>query len=167
MENNLSPEEPSKAKSDGLHLERWILIPLIAITAFIVIDKLLERYNSARNRERADNRAFADSVNKLLGNTTFTPEELKLAEKFETDTLPTILKTGLIKQFRRNEEMTFVMVDGTKWARQDYTMKADLIFEIVITNKVRGYASALQVLDYQTGKLYANIRPPSTVEMYD
>src|SRR5574337_832239 len=130
MENNPSPEEPSKAKSNGLHLGRWILIPLIAITAFIVVDKLLEQYNSTRNREQADNRAFADSVNKLLGNTTFTSEELKLAERFETDTLPTVLKTGLVKQFRRNEEMTLVMVDGTKWVRQDHTRKANLIFEI-------------------------------------
>ncbi|MBI3578903.1 MAG: hypothetical protein HY089_05760, partial [Ignavibacteriales bacterium] len=146
---------------------RWILIPLLTITAFIIIDKVLEGYNSGRNHEQTENHAFADSVNKLLGSTTFTPEELKLAEKFETDTLPTILKTGLVKQFKRNEGMTFVMVDGTKWIRQEHATKADLIFEIVITNKVRGYASALQVLDYKTGKLYANIRPPSTVEMHD
>lgn len=167
MENNPSPEPPSKVKSGRVHLDRWILIPLIAIAVFIVVDRVLEQYHSVRNRGQSDNRAFADSVNKLLGSATFTTDELKLAEKFETDTLPTALKTGLVKQFKRNDEMTFVLVDGTKWVRQEYTMKVDLIFEIVITNKVRGYASALQVRDFETGKLYANIRPPATVEMYD
>lgn len=167
METDPSPEPPSNAKPVGLHLERWVLIPLLAIAAFIIVDKVLEQYHSARNRGLADNRAFADSVNKLLGSAMFTAQELKLAEKFETDTLPTILKTGLVKQFKRNDDMTFVLVDGTKWVRQEYTTKAELIFEIVITNKVRGYASALQVRDFETGKLYANICPPAIVEMYD
>lgn len=150
--------------SKSLKLNPWFLGILLSATVFIVADLFLESYFPRGDRRHDEQ---GKTIDTLFKESAFGAEQLKLARKFETDTLPRLLKAGIIKQFKRSNQMTLVFVDEQRWKNQPHEAKVDVLSELLASNLVNGYSSWTDVRDFETGKLLAGISFSGSVELYE
>lgn len=71
------------------------------------------------------------------------------------DTLPGLIQQGLIKKYKRCELGTLIYVAGTIWKKRSKFFKESLLAEILVYNKVNGYALETRVVDHSSLRLYA------------
>jgi hypothetical protein len=97
----------------------------------------------------------------------FTKDEYRIANHFITDTLPGLLRHGLIKRYTRTESGTMIAVAGHIWEKRSAFFKQSLMAEVLTYEKVNGYALLAQVKDSVSGNLYAQISPEGKIDFYE
>ena len=97
----------------------------------------------------------------------FSSDEKRIAHHFETDTLPGLIRKGLIKKYSRNESGTRIMVAGRVWKQRSAFFKQCLLKELLVYDKVNRYQPRAQIVDSISGLLYAEISPEAEIEFYD
>lgn len=95
------------------------------------------------------------------------PEQERIARHFAEDTLPGLIKMGLIKKYRREPSGMLIAVDGKTWKRRSLYFKQCLLQEVAAYNTFHGYEIQTKVIDSTSGILYAQISPPAKIDYFD
>jgi hypothetical protein len=96
-----------------------------------------------------------------------TKEEHRIAEHFTADTLPGLIKLGLVKKYERRGTGTLLLVDGKIWKKRSRFFKESLLAEMAVYNRVKGFAAESVILDDRSHQLYARVLPEGRKEIYD
>ena len=94
-------------------------------------------------------------------------DEKRIAHHFIADTLPGLLRRGLIKKFGQNMFGTQVAVSGKIWKARSPFFKQSFLKALMVYDKVRGVRSRSTVVDSVSGNLYAEILSGDIVQLYD
>ena len=138
---------------------------LIGIALFGLIMTFVRRSDTAIV-ERQSRRVF--SAQPLFPPIPwFSTEERRIAAMFVADTLPRLMKMGLITKYERNETNTTVLVAGSIWKARTHFVKDSLLKAVSVYNRVNGFAQPTIILDDHTGVLYAQVLPSDKREIYE
>jgi hypothetical protein len=144
----------------------WRLYGLVAgITLLSVAYALVERSDKSIV-ERQSKRAFV-AVPLLQLSDEITDDERRVANLFIADTLPRLMKKGLITKYVRNETNTTLLVVGSVWKGRTRFVKESLLTAVLAFNKVNGHNLWTRVLDECDGTLYAQVLPSDRRELYE
>lgn len=156
------------------HIKNWVarifsshVLPLLTLCAvlwgaFLLIErsdrKIMEEHYTNYRRAYAQGN---DSTHR------FSPDEERVAKHFIADTLPGLMRKGLIKKYKRGQSGTMLHVAGTIWKERSEFFRQCLLIELFVYNKVNGYAASTRIVDSRTQQLYAAILPSARIEFYD
>jgi hypothetical protein len=93
--------------------------------------------------------------------------EGRIARHFEADTLPGLMRCGLVKKYERYKNGTIVFVTGEIWKQRSRFFKESLLAEAVVYNKVHGYSLETRIIDHRSRQLYARAVSAAEKEFYD
>lgn len=96
-----------------------------------------------------------------------TKDEQRIARHFEMDTLPGLMQRGLVRKYERRDEGTVLLVEGNIWRQRSRFFRESLLVEVLVYNKVNGFASSTQVVDYSSRRLYARAVAADRKEFFD
>jgi hypothetical protein len=94
-------------------------------------------------------------------------DEYRIAQHFDADTLPGLMRCGLIKKYERHRTGTILYVAGKVWKGRSRFFKESLLLEAVIYNKVNGYALETRIVDDCSQQLYAHAVSEDRKEFFD
>jgi hypothetical protein len=94
-------------------------------------------------------------------------DEQRVARHFEMDTLPGLMQRGLIRRYERREMGTLLLVEGKIWRQRSRFFRESLLTEMLVYNKVNGFAPETQVVDYASRRLYARASASDRKEFFD
>jgi hypothetical protein len=94
-------------------------------------------------------------------------DEQRIARHFTMDTLPGLMRRGLIKKYERYETGTLLLVTGKIWKDRSRFFKECLLTEMLVYNQVNGYALGIRVLDSSSRQLYAHALSAERKEFFD
>lgn len=94
-------------------------------------------------------------------------DEKNIARHFAVDTLPGLMRNGLITKLQRNTSGTYIFVDGNLWKCRSAYFKQSLLVEVCVYNKVNGYELSAQIIDSTSRKLYAQISSSAKMDFYN
>ena len=94
-------------------------------------------------------------------------DERRVANNFISDTLPRLMKMGLITKYQRNEDTTALLVAGRVWNQRSLFVKESLLTAVATYNKVNGFSAWTLVLDDHDGTMYAQVLPSNRKEIYN
>lgn len=103
----------------------------------------------------------------IQGTKEFNSEECRIAQHFATDTLPGLMRRGLIKKYGRNESGNVLFVAGKLWKERSRFFKESLLSEVLVYNKVNGYALDTRIIDHRSQRLYAHAVSADRKEFFD
>ncbi len=93
-------------------------------------------------------------------------DERRIANMFISDTLPRLMKMGLVTKYQRTESTTAMLVAGPIWKQRTLFVKESLLTAVATYNKVNGLSAWTLVLDDHDGTLYAQVLPSNRKEVY-
>ena len=94
-------------------------------------------------------------------------DEHRIAQRFEADTLPGLVRCGLIKKYERHQTGTVLFVEGKVWKDRSKFFKESLLLETLVYNKVNGYALETRIVDHCSQQLYAHAVSEERKEFFD
>lgn len=94
-------------------------------------------------------------------------DEKRIARHFAHDTLPGLVKAGLINKYQCSNKGTYLFVTGNLWSARSQFFKSSLLTEVYIYNKINGYGLSTSIIDTVSGKLYAQISSSAKIDFYD
>ena len=97
----------------------------------------------------------------------YTDHEIRVAKKFSDSTLPGLMKKGLIIKYERRQVETVVAVSGKIWKNRSPFFKESFLAQMTIHNKVRGYPTAVRIVDHRSNRLYAQITTSEQKLIYE
>ena len=97
----------------------------------------------------------------------FTDDERGIARHFTVDTLPGLMHRGLTWSIERHQTGTLLLVAGNLWKERSRFFKESLLAEVLIYNKVNGYAVETLVADHSSKRLYAKVLSSEKKEVFD
>jgi hypothetical protein len=97
----------------------------------------------------------------------FDNNEHKIAQHFGVDTLPGLMRRGLIKKYERNESGNVLFVAGKLWKERSRFFKESLLSEALVYNKVNGYTLDTRIVDHRSKQLYAHAVSADRKEFFD
>ncbi|MGD0035893.1 MAG: hypothetical protein ABSC53_01190 [Bacteroidota bacterium] len=103
----------------------------------------------------------------IQGAKEFNSDERRIAQHFATDTLPGLMRRGLIKKYERNESGNVLFVAGKLWKERSRFFKESLLLEALVYNKVNGYALDTRIVDHRSQCLYAHAVSADRKEFFD
>lgn len=143
----------------------WPLLTVMVLAiALTGLDLLIEQFTPQTSERREGQREL---VVRIMKQSPVGPEALRIAEKFETDTLPKLLLDGVVRHFSQGNEKTVLKVDRKLWAKKTAEVRSEVLMEMMISTKVKGYLPIAEVRDYQTEELLVDIHLPEKVVYYD
>ena len=97
----------------------------------------------------------------------FLNDETRISNLFVEDTLPRLIQYGLVKRYELTQCGTILSVNGKLWKQTSPFFKNSLLTEILLHNRVNGYAAETHVVDNQTKKLFARISSSLAFTFFD
>ncbi len=97
----------------------------------------------------------------------YSTEEKRIAKHFAADTLPGLLRNGLVRKYLRDASGTIITVNRKLWKERSEFFKTSLLTEISVFNKVQGYEISVKIVDSLSGRMYAYISPEAKMDFYD
>ena len=97
----------------------------------------------------------------------YTDHEIRVAKKFSDTTLPGLMKKGLIIKYDRRQVETVVTVSGKIWKNRSPFFKESFLTQMMIHNRVRGYPTAVKIVDQRSSRLYAQITTSEQKIIYE
>lgn len=137
---------------------------LLGIALLLGILALIER-SDRKIMERQLHREFIGVL--VIPSAPFTQDERRIAGQFLADTLPRLMKKGLITRYVRSTEGTTILVPGRVWKPRTRFVKESLLAAVCAFNKVNGFNAWARVVDDRTGRLYAQVLPSERKELYE
>jgi len=95
------------------------------------------------------------------------PDEQRIANHFSADTLPGLMRKGLIEKYARSASGTCIAVNGILWKIRSKYFKQSLLTEVYVYNKVNDYELSTKIIDSSSGRLYAQISSSAKIDIYD
>ncbi len=97
----------------------------------------------------------------------FESDERKIALHFVADTLPGLMRRGLIKKYECNQSGNVLFVAGKLWKERSRFFKESLLSEALVYNKVNGYVLDTRIVDHRSRHLYAHAVSADRKEFFD
>jgi hypothetical protein len=97
----------------------------------------------------------------------FLYDEAGISNLFVEDTLPRLIQYGLVKRYELTQCGTILSVNGKLWKHTSPFFKNCLLTEILVHNKVNGYAAETRIVDNHSKKLFAKISPSFAITFFD
>jgi hypothetical protein len=97
----------------------------------------------------------------------YNNDESRIAQHFAVDTLPGLMRRGLIKKYERHQTGTVLFVAGKIWKERTRFFKESLLSETLVYNKVNNYALETRIVDHRSQKLYAHAVSSDQKEFFD
>ncbi len=94
-------------------------------------------------------------------------DEHRIARHFAADTLPGLMRRGLIKKYERHQSGNIVFVAGRLWKKRSRFFKESLLSEVLVYNKYHGYALETRIIDHQSQRVYARAVSADRKEFFD
>jgi hypothetical protein len=94
-------------------------------------------------------------------------DEHRIAQQFDADTLPGLMRCGLIKKYERRQTGTIVFVSGKVWKERSRFFKESLLLASLVYNKVNGYPLETRIVDCCSQQLYAHAISTDRKEFFD
>lgn len=138
----------------------------IALCVIYIFYKWTNRFDTVGKRKQDTERLsglFPDSQSQK----NFTNEERRIAKHFEIDTLPGLMRQGLIKKYERYQTGTLLHVAGNIWKKRSRFFKESLLTEVLVYNNVNGYALETRIVDYNSQILYAQAISSDKKKFFD
>ncbi|HTY36782.1 MAG TPA: hypothetical protein VMH23_06710 [Bacteroidota bacterium] len=139
-------------------LEVWILL-------LSIITILVNRSDTAILKRQANGWSPYNVV--LTSVEVFNSDEQRIAKRFATDTLFGLMRKGLIKRYQRFELGTSIAVNGGVWKQRSQFFKQSLLREVSVYNEVNGFDLLTQIVDSESGKLYAQVSRSAKTWIYE
>ena len=142
------------------------LIELILCT--LIIFAIIDLINHTDNTILAKRQSFQILSNSFLPQgQPFINDEMRISNLFAEDTLPRLIQYGLVKRYELTQFRTVLFVNGKMWKQRSEFFKNCLLTEILVHNKINGYAPETQIVDNQSRRLFAKISPSFAVRFFD
>ena len=138
---------------------------LIGIALLLIIVALIERNDRIILEHQFRHNLVRNPV--LASPSTFTMDEQRIARQFLADTLPQLMRKGLITKYKRTDTNTSLFVIGHVWKERSLFVKQSLLKAVATYNKVNGFSLWTLILDNRNGKLYAQVLPSNRSEVYE
>ncbi len=138
----------------------------VALTAWLVFVCLMIQRSDEVIVDTANKRALA-FLPTSESSMSISNDELRVSNIFISDTLPRLMKLGLITKYERNESTTALLVAGRVWKKRTRFVKESLLLAVATYNRVNGLSAWTLVLDDQDGTMYAQVLPSNRREVYD
>ena len=97
----------------------------------------------------------------------FKSDEHRIAQQFDADTLPGLMRSGLIKKYARHQTGTILFVSGKVWKERSRFFKESLLIASLMYNKVNGYPLETRIVDCCSQRLYAHAISTDRKEFFD
>lgn len=97
----------------------------------------------------------------------FSSDEHRIAQHFTADTLPGLMRRGLVKKDEWHQSENILFVVGKLWKERSRFFKESLLSETLVYNKVNGYALETRILDHRSQRLYAHAVSAERKEFFD
>jgi hypothetical protein len=94
-------------------------------------------------------------------------DEHRIAQQFDADTLPGLMRSGLIKKYARHQTGTILFVSGKVWKERSRFFKESLLLASLVYNKVNGYPLETRIVDCCSQQLYAHAVSADRKEFFD
>ena len=93
--------------------------------------------------------------------------EKRVAQNFLKDTIPGLIRRGLITKYERNESGTRIMVSGRVWKKRSQFFKQSFMTALQVYDRLERLQPHARIVDNTSGALYAEISPDSKIALYD
>ena len=148
---------------------RCILLNLLKLIIGLAVIGIVyiwtdQTYTKARRRDNDHNSSGLSLIQKT---DEFNRDESKIAKHFALDTLPGLMKCGLIKKYERRQSGNVLFVAGKLWQKRSRFFKESLLSEILIYSKVNGYTLETRIIDHSSHRLYAQAISENQKEFFD
>ena len=100
-------------------------------------------------------RRVADTSFLLRDSSKALTTKEKIALHFVQDTLPGLMRMGLVGKYVRSETKTILYVRGKLWKARTRFFQESLLTESMVYNAVNGYPLETQIVDDTNDHLYA------------
>jgi len=97
----------------------------------------------------------------------FKSDEHRIAQQFAADTVPGLMRLGLIKKYERHRTGKIVFVTGKAWKERSRFFKESLLLAALVYNKVNGYPLETRIVDHCSQQLYAHAVSAERKEFFD
>jgi hypothetical protein len=97
----------------------------------------------------------------------FLTDEIRISNLFVEDTLPRLIRSGIVKKYELTHRRTLLFVNGKLWKQRSQFFKNCLLKEILAHNTVNGYSPETRIIDNQSRKLFAKISPSFSFTFFD
>jgi hypothetical protein len=144
-----------------------IFLKLSVVLCLIYLIYVWTCQPSAVVRNKYDASHFANIFSPMRNPKEFSGDECRIARHFTIDTLPGLMQRGLIMKYERHQTGTLLHVAGKLWKKRSRYFKESLLAEVLIYNKVNGYAVETLVVDHSSQRLYAKVSPSEIKEVFD
>ena len=99
--------------------------------------------------------------------TAFTSTQREGADEFFSKVIGRFVELGMIQDQKTEGGTLTIYVRGADWRLLSYENKMTLLKGTSTANEVRGGTPWVAFRDHNSGKVYAEIRPPLTLEVYE
>ena len=154
---------PEQIDHHGLKRSIFRYASLIIMLSFVY---MILWYDNKATPERAEIQQDHE-ICPFLSKERFTPDEQRVAKQCSTDTLPELMRKGLIEKYERNTYGTYIAVNGNLWKNRSKFFKQSLMMEVLAYNKVNCFQLSTKVIDSLSSKLYVQISEASKIDFYD
>jgi hypothetical protein len=119
------------------------------------------------NIQRTTNHRHSSLLLPAQWTKDFSRDEDRIAQHFSVDTLPGLMRRGLIKKYERRQTGTILYVAGNIWKTRSRFFKESLLSEALVYNKVNGYELETRIIDHRSLQLYAKAISADRKEFFD
>jgi hypothetical protein len=150
-------------------LSQWFLRnPMTLIIGFGLIYIVYVWTNQSDTSIRGNNNHLrSTNMFPMQRTEDFNSDECRIAQHFAIDTLPGLMRCGLIKRYERHQLGNIIFVAGKLWKERSRFFKESLLSEALVYNKVNGFALETQIIDHQSQQLYARAISTDRKEFFD
>jgi hypothetical protein len=141
----------------------YLYVPLFVLLSIVLIIIWQDKKSIPAHKDKQQSLGACP----FLSKKECRPDEQRIANHFSADTLPGLMKKGLIEKYGRSAFGTCIVVNGILWKIRSKYFKQSLLTEVFVYNKVNNYKLSTKIIDSSSGKLYAQISSSAKIDIYD
>ena len=142
------------------------LVKLTLVLGLVGLIYLLTDRSDTNIKEKNNHRR-ATTMSPIQWIKESSSNEQRIAQHFAADTLPGLMRRGLIKRYERHQSGNIIFVEGKVWKARSRFFKESLLSEALVYNKVNGYALETRIVDHRSQQLYACAISTDRKEFFD
>jgi hypothetical protein len=158
-------EEMKESQPESDTLQHLTLLIVAIFVAYLAVDAVLER--EAQKKSPAAGAEAAEVRDRILRLSTSYMESMRIAQKFESDTLPRLLRAGVVESFHSTDQKSILKVEKKQWRSLTADARSEILLEMMVTIRHRGSAPVAEVRDGQSNALLVDIHLPDKVVYYN
>ena len=149
------------------HLCFWETFATVVLSLGLIYTIFVWTGQPGPSEQQSTNRSHFTRVIPAQSTNEITNEESRIARHFAVDTLPGLMRLGLIKQYKRHPKGTDIFVAGRVWKERSRFFQESLLSEVLVYNKMNGYELETRIIDHRSRQLYAKAISVDRKEFFD